>query len=220
MIRTRSLLIPTLTCATLFATCGSCDVGSVVEILLNQTATFDAGGAGEVAGAPLNSGNRGTIRVIFENNTPFRAIFTFGTLDNTDQRSIPAFFQFSPDSAFVALNAPTTLEGFTNSSVIELPCARAFSVGSRSLINLIEKNPGPRPDDIDVAALVDGVGFSDAALTSDEQATPNQGFARGFEALLGVDFNCGSLLHITLEFNDVGADNFRVDMRVFPANKT
>jgi hypothetical protein len=137
--------------------------------------------------------------------------------DNTDERSTPVFGQFSPDSRFVAPNAPVTLEGFSNSGVVELPCARVFSVGSRSLINLIAENPGPRAEEIDEAGLVDGVGFTNAELGSDDESTPNQGFAGGFEALLGVDFNCGALVHIILEYNDVGADAFRVNMQVFPA---
>lgn len=191
--------------------------GCGVELFLNQTATFGPGGGDAVAGAPIDSGSRGTIRVLIENNTPFRAIFTYGTFDNTDERSTPVFAQFSPDSQFIPPNTQATLEGFSNSGVVELPCARVFSVGSRSLINLIEKNPGPRAEEIDEAGLVDGVGFSDADLGSDAEATTNQGFARGFETLLGVDFNCGSLLHVTLEFNDAGPDNFVVDMQVFPA---
>ena len=98
-----------------------------------------------------------------------------------------------------------------------LPCARVFSVGSRSLINLIDLNPGIQSDRIDEAALVDGVGFTDAAITSDDAAIPNQGFARGFEALLGVDFNCDSLLLVSLEFNDVGEDAFAVHLEVIPS---
>lgn len=191
--------------------------GCGIESFLNQTASFGPNGSTAAAGAPIGSGLRGTIQVVIENNTPFRAVFTYGVFDNTDERSTPAFLQFSPESNIIAANSSATLEGNTNSGVVVLPCARVFSVGSRSLINLIDLNPGDQSDRIDADALIDGVGFTDADLTSDAAATPNQGFARGFEARLGVDFNCDSLLLVSLEFNDVGADAFRVRMKVIPS---
>ncbi|MEE9293619.1 MAG: hypothetical protein V3W34_01465 [Phycisphaerae bacterium] len=194
--------------------------GCDVQTLLNQTATFGAGGSLVPAGAPIGSGGRGNFRVLIENNTPFRAIFTTGVFDNTDERSTPIFFQYSPDSRFIAANSTATLEGNANTGIITLPCGRVFSVGSRSLISLIDANAGALADDIDEAALVDGVGFSDADISAEEAAVPQEGFARGFEALLGVDFNCGSLLHLGLEFSAVGSDEFVVDLiEVFPAGR-
>jgi len=209
--------LPGVMLAVSLAGCGNL---SVIEGFLNQTADFGSSDVGPVAGASVTSGNRGTVRVVIENNTPFRAVFTIGAFDNTDARSTPAFFQFSPDSQFIAPNAPQTIEGNANSGVFELPCARVFSIGSRTLIDLIARNPGPQPDAIDEAALVDGVGFSDVPLGDTNDASPDQGFARGFEALLGVDFNCGSLLYITFEFNDVGPDAFRVTESVIPSQTT
>lgn len=206
----RRLLISYLSLVPLLTGCG-------LDTFLNQIATFGPNGSSASAGAPIGSGLRGTIQVIIENNTPFRALFTYGVFDNTDERSTPAFLQFSPDSNLIAANSSATLEGNTNSGVVVLPCARVFSVGSRSLINLIALNPGDRSDRIDAAALLDGVGFTDADLTSAAAATPNQGFAPGFEARLGVDFNCDSLLLISLEFNDLGPDAFRVLIHVIPS---
>lgn len=194
--------------------------GCSIETLLNQTATFGAEGAGNIAGAPLQSGLRGVIRVVIENNTPLRAIFSTGVFDNTDERTTPAFVQFSPDSQIIAPNAQPTLEGNTDSGVMTFPCARVFSVGSRSLINLIDENPGPVAATIDEAALLDGVGFSSEGIASSDASVPREGFARGFEALLGVDFNCGSLLHVNLEFADIGPDRFVVELfEVFPAGR-
>jgi hypothetical protein len=213
-MRLGSCLIVALT-AMLSCTAG-CDVQSIRELIQNQTATFGPPGAGEQAGAPINSGLRGTIQVEFENLTPFRAIFTYGTFDNTDERSTPAFFQFSADSQFVPPGTPATLEGLAQEGPIDLPCARIFSVGSRSLINLIAKNPGPTPDLIDEPALLDGVGFSDAELGTPGESDPDQGYAAGFEARLGVDFECGDLLSISLDFNDQDANNFRVDLEMTP----
>jgi len=195
----------------------ACDGLTLEEVLRNQTAPLGPPGADEVAGAGVNSGNRGTIAVTFINNTPFRAIFTYGAYDNTDEVSTPAFFQFSPDSAFRAFGASATLEGGADEGPFDLPCARVFAVGSRSLINLIDANPGPNPELIDEPGLQDGVGFSDAAFDSDEAAVPNQGFAAGVEALIGVHFDCGDALQVTLDFSDRDANNFRVDIEVVSA---
>ncbi len=192
-------------------------VGCNVETFLNQTATFGAPGSGGTAGAPLGSGLRGTFSVNFENNTPFRAIFTTGVFDNTDERTSPIFFQYSPDTQIQGINSSATLEANASSGLVTLPCARVFSVGSRSLISLVATNPGALAPLIDEPALLDGVGFSDAALTSPAAAIPNEGFAGGFEALLGVDFNCGSIINARLEFADVGVNRFQVELDVIPA---
>ncbi len=218
---TRAMRIPHWLLASLALIAGlalavGCDVGT----LLNQTATFGPSGAGAPAGAPIQSGLRGTFRIVIENNTPFRAIFTTGVFDNTDERTTPVFTQFSPDSRLVGINSAPTLEANSSSGVLFFPCARVFSVGSRSLLNLIDRNPGAFINLIDETALLDGVGFSSGAFNSPEVAVPREGFAAGFEAELGVDFNCGSLLHVTLEFADTGPDRVLVDLaQVVPAGR-
>ncbi len=191
----------------------SCDV----DTILNQTASFGTDGTFAPAGAPLTSGLRGTFRVFIENNTPFRAIFTYGSFDNTDERTTPAFFQFTPNSQIVAPGSSVTLEGNTNSGVVTFPCARVFSMGSRSLISLVQENPGTFATQIEQDGLIDGIGFSDIPPNADVAAQPNQGFAAGYEARLGADFNCGSLLVLSLEFNETGANRFRVNATVFPS---
>ncbi len=197
------------------ATCG-CNV----DTILNQVASFGPDGGAGLAGAPLQSGGRGNFFVFIRNNTPFRAIFSVGSFDNTDERTTPVFFQYSPDSQLVNVNSTTTLEGNSVTGILSFPCARTLSVGSRSLVSLIDENPGAAAGMIDEAGLVDGVGFSSEPLNSDDSAIPREGFASGFEALLGVDFNCGSLLNINLEFADTGPDRFLVELsEVFPAGR-
>lgn len=204
-----------LLCSLVIAACPGCSI----ETFLNQIASFGPDGALAGAGAPIGSGGRAAIQVIIENNTPFRAVFTYGVFDNTDEVSTPVFLQFSPDSQLVAPNSSATLEANSNSGVVVLPCARVFSVGSRSLLNLIENNSGALAPLIDEAGLIDGVGFAGEGVNTDFAADPNEGFASGFEAFLGVDFNCGSLLLVSLEFNEIGDDRFRVDMQVLPARR-
>lgn len=208
----KTTLATLLTALATFSTIG-CDV----DTFLNQTASFGPEGGGSVAGAPLGSGLRSNISVNFENNTPFRAIFTTGAFDNTDERTTPVFFQFSPDTQIQAPNTPATLEANSSTGLLVMPCARVMSVGSRSLINLIDANPGTFAAIIDQPALVDGVGFTDAGVTSPAAAIPNQGFAAGFEALLGVDFNCNSVINVRLEFADFGDNRFQVEIDVIPA---
>ncbi len=203
----------TLVASLILITVMGCDL----DPFLNQTASFGPDGGGSVAGAPLGSGLRGNINVNFENNTPFRAVFTTGVFDNTDERTTPVFFQFSPDTQIQAVNASATLEANSSTGLTTLPCARVLSVGSRSLINLIDTNPGAFAPMIDEPALIDGVGFSDANLASAAAAIPNQGFAAGFEALLGVDFNCGSAINVRFEFAEIGNSRFRVEIDVIPS---
>ncbi len=203
-------------CLILLAAPGGCSL----EEILNQTASFGPSGSNAQAGASIGSGARGTFGVLIENNTPFRALFTVGAYDDTDDNSTPVFFQYSPESRFIDSASTATLEGNDHSGIITLACARVFSIGSRSLIDLINRNPGSRADNIDEAALIDGVGFASADASSEEAAVPNEGFASSFEAFLGVDFNCGSLLHLSLEIAEVGSDEFVVELiEVFPAGR-
>ena len=71
-----------------------------VDFFANQTASL----GGDVAG------RRGTVRVLFINNTPYRAVFTYGTYDQTDTSFVPDFAQF-------ALDGGTTLDAGQASSV-------------------------------------------------------------------------------------------------------
>jgi hypothetical protein len=96
-------------------------------------------------------GLRANISVAFINNTPWRAIFTFGTYDpqNTVQGNVnsfrPKYQQFFVDAA-----ATNRLDAFTSSSNITFTpasatdvggCGRVMSVGGEQLVTLIETNP-------------------------------------------------------------------------------
>ena len=69
-----------------------------------------------------------TISVGFVNNTPYRAIFTYGAYDHLDKESIPTNF------------GQLRLEGNTASAQIPQPCRQTFSVGGDALITLIQEN--------------------------------------------------------------------------------
>ncbi len=174
-------------------------VGCTADTFKNQTASL----GGDTAGSP------GNIRVLFINNTPFRAIFTYGTYNNADQFDQPDARQF------VGNVGGTTLEGNTSASAVTVSCDRVFSVGDTELLRLIDENVD---DDggLDADALLPAVAFSAAALGEADASVATEGYAPAVRALLGVDFSCGSILVIRLEQADVGPAPFRADFEVIP----
>lgn len=162
------------------------------------------------------AGGRGTVRVLFINNTPFRAVFTYGTFDQTDQFSQPDFRQFGPSDAEPVLDGDRESSLDPADGASPLTCGRVFSIGGSELLRLIDANL-PTATTID-DALVEGVVFLDTS--ADGEAATSAGFAPPFEALLGMDFPCESLLIVRLEHDDVGPDPFRVDFEVIPADST
>ena len=167
------------------------------ETFLNQTASV----GGDVAGTP------GRVDVAFINNTPFRAIFTFGTYNNTDQFAQPFGQQFTASG--------NTLEGDSVANIVGLPCNRVFSIGDSELLRLLAENPAAGQV-LDEQALVDGVAFSSAALGDPDAGVATEGFAPAVRALLGVDFPCGSILIIRFEEDAIGQAPFRADFEVIP----
>jgi len=165
--------------------------------------------------APLGgnvAGSRGQVRIVFINNTPHHAVFTFGTYDQTDQSSEPDFRQFGHDEDGLIL------EGDNSSAIGALECARVFSVGGPRMLALIENN---LPDaTLTDEATIDGVEFF-SVPDEDAGASPiSQGKAPPFEALLGVDFPCNALLIVRLEIDDLGPAPFRVDFEIIPSRST
>lgn len=163
----------------------------------NQTASL--GGS--------TAGGRGIVHVLFMNNTPHRAAFTFGTFDQTDPETRPDFDQFGP--------APDgqTLDGASASEIVTLSCARVFSIGGPALLALIDEN---LPDAVTIdEAFVEGVAFF--SVDGDEDDPTLAGTAPPLAALLGIDFPCNALLVIRFELDDVGPEPFRVDFEIIPS---
>ena len=183
--------------ATLLLLSGGC----TADTFRNQTASR----GGELAGG---SGN---IDVIFINNTPHRAVFTYGTYNNTDQFAAPTGGQFVGDAG------GATLEGNTFAEAVVLPCDRVFSIGDSELLRLIHENVDEAVfETLDPDVLVEGVAFSSAALEEENADLATEGFAPAVRALLGVDFPCGSVLIIRFEIADLGPAPFRADFEIIP----
>jgi hypothetical protein len=150
------------------------------------------------------------IQVGFINNTPFRAIFTFGAYDQYDQESLPTVF------------GQLRLEGNSSSAQVAQPCRQAFSVGGAELIRLINENDAdPSINVTDPHALIRGVNFSGAPLGDPLEAEPTEGTAEGLVLLSGVDFTCErtnirqttgtGLLLFTFEQDPAAPGGFRID---------
>jgi hypothetical protein len=150
------------------------------------------------------------VQVGFINNTPFRAILTFGAYDPSDQETLPTVF------------SPLRLEGNSSSPQAAQPCRQAFSVGGAELIRLITENEAdPSINVTDPRALIRGVNFSGAPLGDPLEAEPTEGTAEGLVLLSGVDFTCArtnirqttgtGLLLFTFEQDAAAPGGFRID---------
>lgn len=154
-------------------------------------------------------GERGTVRVLFINNTPHRAVFTFGSFDPLDPLAQPDFGQFGID------DAQPVLDGGSSSEIITGVCARVFSIGSPDLLDrILRTQPG---DSLDQDALAFGVQFLDV---SDDGQSTLVGVAPPFEAELGFDFPCEALLILRFEIDDFGPDPFRTVFELIPSEST
>lgn len=159
---------------------------------------------------PSGSPTPRALQVGFINNTPFRAIFTFGTYDQLDKDTLPTGF------------GQLRLEGNTASPQAVQPCRKTFSLGGDELIQLIDTNRNdPSINITDERALVRGVNFSGAALGDPLEAEPTEGTAEPRLVLNGIDFTCvrtdirqttgTGLLLFTFEQDATAPGGFRID---------
>lgn len=156
-------------------------------------------------------GDRGTVRLLFVNNTPFRAIFTYGTYDPDNTDFAPVFRQFFVDST-----ASNRLEGNSESTAKTLTCARVISLGGAEFIQRA-KDATDNATQVAAAseeAFTPGIAFSDKPLNDAEAGQGTAGTAPAVETFLGTDFQCGSLVIYTFEVDDTQASGFRVDTQV------
>ncbi|MGB0715206.1 MAG: hypothetical protein ACPGXK_04965 [Phycisphaerae bacterium] len=172
------------------------------EIFQNQTASLGGGVAG----------SGGTLKTVFINNTNERAVFTFGTYNQTDRESVPVVNQFGIEVF------ETNLDGGETSNLLFLPCGRVFAVGSERLLAFLENNA--ETDDLFPSALEPGVQLFAVDGVDDEEITTLSGTADGQEYFIGTEFNCESLLVVRIEINDPGPAPFRLDFEVVPAEST
>lgn len=159
---------------------------------------------------PLGIPTPRAIQIGFVNNTPFRAIFTFGGYDQLDEDTVPTGF------------GQLRLEGNTSSAQVAQPCRKTFSVGGAELIRLIKLNQeAPNINVTDEQALIVGVNFSSAPVGDPLETEPTEGTAEGLVRLAGIDFTCArtdirqltgtGLLIFTFEQDASQPGGFRID---------
>lgn len=174
-------------------------------------------------------GLRGDVEVAFVNNTPYRALFTYGTYDplNLDQNQFFAFpvqfEQFSLDD-----NARYRLERNSTSNTFTFACGRAMALGTETLAELIEDNDirettsgAPvytqflRPvvgsdGEQDIA----GIAFTDRALDDPDAGASIVAWAEPVVTLQGAEYQCESRIIYTFEQDDTQPGGIRVDIEV------
>lgn len=158
-------------------------------------------------------GTRGSIKVTFINNTPFRAIFTYGVYDEDSTDFGPQFGQFvvSPSSSNTR---SARLEGNSSSGIISLSCARVFSIGGIELISRIRS--AKLDTNADEEALVAGIAFSDKPLDDPQAGEATAGRADEAITMQGTEFPCDSLLVYTFTPDSSQTSGVRVDLQVIP----
>jgi hypothetical protein len=182
--------------------------GAVVSC--STTALFNLPAATSDFAPGLGQPTPRAVQVGFINNTPFRAIFTFGGYEPYDQDALPTSF------------GQLRLEGNTASAQVAQPCRKAFTVGGADLIRLITENEAdPSMAVPDPQALIRGVNFSGAPVGDPLEAEPTEGTAEALDLLVGVDFTCNrtdirqatgsGLLLFTFEQDAAAPGGFRID---------
>lgn len=151
-------------------------------------------------------GSRGVVGVVFDNQTPYRAVCTYGAFDQQDRA-----FLFNSNQAanrqigqFVLNPDPTSvvqasLLGNTTSTEVTFINARTLSVGTQRLIEVIQMSRLPIA--LDDEAMKPGISF----WPDDPTATQPVGRIDGVTLLEGYDFQPGSLVVYTLAQNADGS---------------
>ncbi len=141
----------------------------------------------------------GTISVVFINNTPHRASFSFGVWDAWDKSPGPAALR------------QLRLEGSTSSAPASLSCQRNFAIGTQDFVDRVLETKADDTATFDPDAFGTVVNFSSAPTDSDAAALPTEGTALGVEKLLGVDYSCADRLIFTFVQDPDAAGGFRID---------
>jgi hypothetical protein len=152
----------------------------------------------------LTEQRTGDITMVFINNTPYTAAFSFGTFDGWD-RSPPGPMDFQQQ--VLAPNSST--------APLSVQCARNAAVASEDFVErAIMTDQDDTVDDFNPDALDTTVHFSAAPSDSADADLPDAGTAVGVEKLLGVHYSCGDELIFTFSADPNEPGGFRVDYEV------
>lgn len=151
--------------------------------------------------APINN----SIDVVFINDTPYRASFTYGIFDALD-KATPGQVQIFQ----------SRIEAGNNESPAAIICTRSFAVGTSEFINRALQVDADKVFGaaFDPDSFSPRVHFSSAPADSPLATTPIVGTAEGVEKLVGVDYNCLDRLIFTFRQDPDAEGGFRIDYSV------
>lgn len=150
----------------------------------------------------LTKERTGDITFVFVNNTPYTAIFSFGTYDAWDHTPGEATLEqlrLSPNSS---------------STATTVTCRRNAAVGTQAFLTRVVDVQGDETSGFDADAFSANVIFSAATSGSSAAGLPTAGTAEGQERLLGVDFSCGDQLVFKFFEDPDAPGGFRIDFEV------
>ena len=144
----------------------------------------------------------GDVTFVFINDTPYRAVFSFGTYNDLDR---------SPG----AINLQQLrLEAHAISEPVTVACAHNGAVGTDGLVARVLATDADDTLEFDRDALNEWVGFSSFPSDSTGAGLADAGSAEGLEVLLGYDFSCGDELIFTFVEDETAPGGFRIDFAV------
>ncbi len=150
----------------------------------------------------LTKERTGNVKLLFINNTQYRASFCYGSWDAWDRTPGEATLQ------------TLRLEAFTAGTPATVPCRRNTAVGSQDLYDRAVALKLDETTNFDLDAFDTTVHFSAAPVDSDTAALPTEGTAAGLEKLLGVDYSCEDTLIFTFNEDPAEPGGFRIDFQV------
>jgi len=176
--------------------------GAIIALVsaLGLTTGFVGGGCPRTVIANLVKERQGSISVIFVNNTPYTAAFSYGTWNPWDN---------TPGAVTLK---QLRLEPNTSSDPVNVRCDRTISVGTEGFIaRATETKADEGLDDFDPDAFTEVVNFSIASEAASTAGLPTEGYALGVNKLLGVHFSCGDQLIFIFEQDPDATGGFRID---------
>ena len=144
----------------------------------------------------------GSITIVFNNETPFQAAFSYGSWDAWDRTPGPLDFQQLRLSANSISDAAT------------IGCGRDFAIGTQDFVERAIATEADLELEFDAEAFDTVVRFSRAPDDSDAGALPTEGTAVGIHLKLGVDYSCVDEIIVTFVQDPDSPGGFRTDYEV------
>jgi len=177
-------------------------VVSVVLILVGGSLVAGLGGCIGEVGQNLTKERTGNITMVFINNTPYRAVFSFGTWDEWDRTPGAVTMQ------------QLGVDAYTSTGPATLPCRRNAAIGTQDFVDRVVATDADDTVDFEPDFFDTVVRFSRAPSDTDPAGMPTEGTALGIEVLLGVDYSCEDQLVFTFVQDPQAEGGFRIDYEV------